>query len=69
MGSPRLGAIRSRNSLSEELAQYFTQPLLQLSAGQELARIGLYTEQITDLEQLLLKAATAPSAFERLQEV
>src|SRR5688500_7159203 len=53
----------------EELAQYFTHPLLQLSARQELARITLYSEQITQLEQAILERAQEQAAFERLQQV
>jgi transposase len=63
----------SRHEIKElseaELEQYFAHPLLQLSVSQELARIRLYSEQITQLEQAILARAQAQAVFARLQQV
>lgn len=53
----------------EELERYFAHPLWQLSVSQELARIRLYSEQVTELEQAILARAQAQAAFARLQQV
>jgi transposase len=61
---------REITELSEsELEQYFSHPLLQLYVSQELERISLYSEQITELEQAILARAQSQSAFARLQQV
>jgi transposase len=63
----------SRHELAElseqELEQYFTHPLLQLSVSQELTRIRLYSEQVAELERAILERAQEQAAFARLQQV
>jgi transposase len=63
----------SRHQIKElsesELEHYFGHPLRQLSVSQELARIHLYSEQITELEQAILARAQAQAAFAHLQQV
>lgn len=53
----------------EELEHYLAHPLVQLSVSQELKRIALYSEQITELEQVILQRAQEQAAFARLQQV
>jgi transposase len=46
-----------RRTLEEDIELWFKDPLIRLHANQELKRIGLYVEQIRQLEQVILKAA------------
>ena len=63
----------SRNEIKltdeADLERWFTEPLLQVSARQELERIRLYAEQIKRLEELLLERTKGDSSFQRLQGV
>ena len=52
-----------------DLEDYFSHPLLQLSVSQEIERIRLYSEQITELEQCILERAREQEAFARLQQI
>lgn len=46
-----------RRTIEEDIDMWFKDPLIRLHANQELRRIGLYVEQIRQLEQVILKAA------------
>ena len=63
----------SRHDIEEaseaELEQWFAHPLVQLTAQQELDRIALYSEQISNLEQIIHERTRAQVSFERLLQV
>ncbi len=63
----------SRNEIKiveeAELQQWFTHPLLQLHASQQLARIQLLSEQISRLEESILELTKDEAAFKRLLAV
>jgi len=46
-----------RRTLEEDIEIWFKDPLVRLHANQELRRIGLYIEQIRQLEQVIFEAA------------
>jgi transposase len=46
-----------RRTIEEDIEMWFKDPLVRLHANQELRRIGLYVEQIRQLEQIVFKAA------------
>jgi transposase len=51
-----------KTATETELEQWFKHPLVRLHASQELQRIELYSQQITELEKTILALAkTAPS--------
>ena len=52
-----------------DLEKWFTHPLVRLHASQELERIGLYTQQLKELETTILEQAKKEWAFERLQQL
>jgi transposase len=52
-----------------DLARWFTHPLVRMPAHQELQRIALYSEQITELESLILAQAEPLDAYPRLQTI
>lgn len=60
----------SRHDIEEaseaELEQWFAHPLVQLTAQQELDRIALYSEQISNLEQIIHERTRDQVSFERL---
>jgi transposase len=64
---------RSRHDIEEgdeaELEQYFAHPLIQLTARQQLDRIHLYSEQISNLEQTIDERTRDQVSFERLLQV
>lgn len=53
----------------EDLKEWFSHPLVQLNAQQQLSRINLYSEQISVLEQQILAATRSSDAFRRLQNI
>src|SRR5260370_5314066 len=52
-----------------DLAQWFEHPFLRMSASQELKRIALYSEQITEMESTILALARKEQAYVRLQKL
>jgi transposase len=58
-----------RYPLDEDLQEWFKHPIVQLYARQEVARIGLYSTQITELEQMISKAVSGNAGYERLKTV
>jgi transposase len=63
----------SRNEIKqateEELNEWFNHPLAQLHAAQELERIKLYSEQISELEETILTIARPQPCYQRLLKV
>lgn len=55
--------------MEEDLQQWFSHPLVQLHARQELERIGLYCRQIDQLEQEILATVADQPNYQRLQTV
>jgi transposase len=52
-----------------DLEQWFEHPLVRLHAQQELKRIALYSEQLTELEETILERAKTEWGFEQLQQL
>lgn len=52
-----------------DLQAWFTHPLVRMHAQQELQRIALYSEQVTELESLILAQAEPLDAYHRLQTI
>lgn len=52
-----------------DLEKWFTHPLVRMHASQELERIGLYTEQIEELEDAILELGKTEWGFKELQRL
>lgn len=52
-----------------DLDQWFAHPLVRLHASQELERIGLYSEQLAQLEATILAEAKTEWSFRQLQQL
>jgi transposase len=52
-----------------DLERWFEHPLVRLRASQELKRIELYTEQITEMESTIVALARQEPAYQRLQKL
>ena len=55
-----------KQTIEQDIELWFKNPLIQLPARQELRRIGVYTEQIRHLEQVVLKVAGDRPEYEWL---
>lgn len=58
-----------RMAEDEDLAQWFTHPLVQLTAQQELERSAIYSEQISHLESRILAIARTNDDYRLLQQI
>ena len=58
-----------RRTIEEDIELWFTDPVIQVHARQELRRIWLYTEQIRHLEQVIYRAAQDRPPYRRLTSV
>jgi transposase len=52
-----------------DLEKWFTHPLVRMHARQELERIGLYSQQLKELETTILERAKDEWAFKQLQQL
>jgi transposase len=55
-----------KNTLEEDIRAWFNHPLIQMHAGQEISRIHLYTEQIRQLEKLIVDTVQDRPEYHRL---
>lgn len=58
-----------RSADDEDLQQWFSHPLVQLNAQQQLSRISLYSEQIAALEGQILSATRTSDDYRRLLNI
>lgn len=58
-----------KHTVEEDLERWFHHPMVQLHARQELERIHLYTEQIRELEEIILGTVEDRPEYHRLLSI
>src|SRR5437016_1079526 len=58
-----------KTATEAELEQWFAHPLVRLHASQELRRIELYSQQIAELEKIILALAQTAPSYELLLQL